>query len=475
MPRPLRRFVALVFALVAALLAHACGGDGGGPGCEGPLAGGTFFPNAEVEPSFAVNPADPSNLIGLWQQDRYSNGGARGISSYVSLDAGKTWTAPPPAKFSRCTGGRYERASDPWISISPDGTAHQLALAFDMSGNGGNRAILSSRSTDGGRTWSDPAGLQVDVDPNVAVDKGAITADPRDASAVYAVWDRVTALATPRLSTGPAWFARSIDGGRSWQPAQSIYDPGTNAQTIGNIIAVLPDGTLLNVMQVITCNVSGPTCPLGIDIKVLRSTDKGATWPGPAVLVATVRSVGILDPKTSRPVRSGGSLPAIAVDPSTGTVYVAWEDSRFTANQPPPTIEVDGIVLSTSVDGGQTWSAPSQANRVLGAQAFTPALSAAGGRIAVSYYDARNDDPANTAHFLVSAWLAVSPDRGATWQESALTTAPFDIQTAPFAEGYFLGDYQGLASDGTSFLAFFAAANSGNTSDRTSILFRRMP
>src|SRR5207253_9461853 len=104
--------------------------------------------------------------------------------------------------------------------------------AFDMSGNGANRAILASRSTDGGRTWTDPAGLQVDVDPNVAVDKGAVTADPHDTSAVYAVWDRITALSTPLVSTGPAWLARSLDGGKTWEPARSIYDPGVNAQTI---------------------------------------------------------------------------------------------------------------------------------------------------------------------------------------------------------------------------------------------------
>src|SRR5207248_6740700 len=200
-------------------------GGCGDPECALPLGGGTFFPNAEVEPSFAVDPSDGAHLIGAWQQDRYSNGGARSILSNVSFDAGKTWTTSS-AKFSRCTGGTYERASDPWISISPGGTAHQLALAFDISGSGGNRAILASRSTDGGRTWSNPAGLQVDVDPKLGLDKGSITADPHDASAVYAVWNRLAGLDTPTTATGPTWFARTIDGGNAWEPAISIYDPG---------------------------------------------------------------------------------------------------------------------------------------------------------------------------------------------------------------------------------------------------------
>jgi Neuraminidase (sialidase) len=458
---PIRRRVLSLACAAVSLLCAACGDSD----CLPPLGAGTLFPNTEVEPSFAVNPKNPSNLIGVWQQDRYSNGGARGIATYVSFDAGNTWTTTA-AKFSRCTGGTYERASDPWISIAPDGTAHQLALTFDISGNGGNRGILASRSRDGGRTWSDPARLQTDTNPFFALDKGALTADPTDANLVYAVWDRLTGAATPTspTDTGPTWLARSIDGGNTWPDAVQIYDPGPDAQTIGNIVAVLSTGTLLNAMEVIRCN-SG-TCPTTIEIAVLRSPDKGVTWTLPPVTVASVESVGVVDPKTTKPVRTGGSLPAIAADASTGAVHVVWQDSRFTHAR-------DAIALSTSIDGGKTWSVPVQANRAPTAAAFTPAVSAAGGVLAVSYYDTRDDDPADTAHFLVSAWLATSPDQGTTWQERRLA-GPFDLRVAPFAEGYFLGDYEGLAVDGTSFLAFFAAANSGNASDPTSILFRRI-
>ncbi|HYZ88855.1 MAG TPA: sialidase family protein [Myxococcales bacterium] len=461
-----RRTVSLAFAALS-LLAAACGNSD----CTPPLGGGTLFRNAEVEPSFAVNPANPSNLIGVWQQDRYSNGGARGITTYVSFDAGNTWTTTA-VKFSRCTGGTYERASDPWISISPAGTAYQQALAFDASG--GNRAVLASRSSDGGRTWSNPAGLQVDTDPNFALDKGSITADRNDASFVYAVWDRVTEAAArvpSPTARGPAWFTRSADAGQTWEAARQIYDPGADAQTIGNIVAVLPDGTLMNVMQVSSCN-SGINCQFAAGIAVLHSTDKGVTWPGPPITVASVENLRVVDPKTQRFVRTGGPLPAITVDSSTGAVHVVWEDSRF-SKDPQGNDLRNGIALSTSLDGGQTWSTPIQANRAPAAVAFTPAVSAAGGLLAVSYYDTRDDDPADPSHFLVSAWLATSPDQGTTWAEMRLA-GPFDLQIAPFAEGYFLGDYEGLAFDGSSFLAFFAAANSGNASDPTSILFRRV-
>src|SRR5436190_1085794 len=47
---------------------------------------GTVYPNAEVEPRVAVNPTDPGNIVGVYQQDRWSDGGARGLVTAVSHD-----------------------------------------------------------------------------------------------------------------------------------------------------------------------------------------------------------------------------------------------------------------------------------------------------------------------------------------------------------------------------------------------------
>jgi hypothetical protein len=466
--------------LAAALVLAACGSGspirtGAFPAeCHGPIGPDeAFFADTEVEPFLAVDPAAPAHLVGVWQQDRYSGGGAAGLLATVSFDAGKTW-ATASAPFSRCTGGTaanggdYQRASDPWVAISPDGTAHQLALAFDVGASGGRRAILASRSTDGGRNWSAAQTVQGDSSTFFALDKGSITADPHSPSFVYAVWDRLTHQAekdSPDVQ-GPAWFARSTDGGATWEPARIIYDPGPNAQTIGNVIAVLPDGTLLNAMLVLTGIRS--TDATQAQLAVLRSADRGATWPGPAITVRTVQNLTLLDPKTRQGVRTGGALPSIAVDASTGNVHLVWEDSGFGDHTR------NGVALSTSTDGGLSWSARVQVNRAPTVPAFTPAVAAGGGKLGVAYYDLRDDAPADASRFLASSWLAISSDGGATWQETALA-APFDLQTAPFAQGYFLGDYQGLGWDGTAFVSFFAAANSGNLSDRTSLLFRRVP
>ena len=109
--------------------------------------------------------------------------------------------------------------------------------------------MLVMRSTNGGTTWSNPITLKRDENPNVLNDKNTLTADPTDARYVYAAWDRLVSG-----GGGPAMFARSIDNGLTWEPARAIYNPGANAQTIGNVVVVLPSGALLYFFTQINFN-----------------------------------------------------------------------------------------------------------------------------------------------------------------------------------------------------------------------------
>src|SRR4029453_11475748 len=98
---------------------------------------GTNFLDSEVEPWVDVNPTDPKNVIAVWQEDRWSNGGARGLVTAVTHDGGQTWSTTF-AHFSTCSGGtaanggNYERASDPWVSFAPTGDAYQITLSANL-------------------------------------------------------------------------------------------------------------------------------------------------------------------------------------------------------------------------------------------------------------------------------------------------------------------------------------------------------
>jgi hypothetical protein len=432
-------------------LTHASGLTVFAPGCDGVPAAGTVYINTEVEPFIAVNPTNPNHFIGAWQQDRWSGSGARGLMTAFTFDGGGTWTRTT-APMSRCSGGtsanggNFERATDPWVTFAPDGTAYQSALGFNNQANGQN-AILVSRSTDGGRTWSNAINVRSDGAQDLN-DKEAITADPTDARYVYVVWDRLTG------NHGPTWFARTTDSGATWEPARAIYDPGTDRQTINNQIVVLPDGTLIAAFAELA-NVGQPD----LRLRLLRSLDKGVTWSAP-IAISDVQTVGTVDPQTGTAIRDGSLLGSIAVGKN-GTLAIAWQDSRFSAGGH------DDIAFARSQDGGLTWSAPLRISGNPAVPAFIPTLVIRDdGVIGVTYYDFRGNT-ADPSTLWTSYWLASSSD-GANWQER-LIAGPFDYATAPLVGGkLFLGDYMGLASVGTTFLPYFAQTT-GDVNNRSDI------
>ena len=427
--------------------------------CDGVAADGSVFINAEVEPYLAVNPLDSNNMIGVWQQDRWSNGSARGLLSAASFDGGQTWTRQP-LPFSRCgggtfgNGGDYARATDPWVTFSPDGTAHAMSLSTNgVSFQPGSvNAMLASRSTDRGRSWSAPATLIRDG-AGFFNDKNTITADPFDPALVYAVWDRLVA----GDAGGPTYFARSSNGGFTWEPARAIYDPGAASQTIGNVIVVLPSGVLVNLFTRLDRAPGGTT---SAHLDVIRSADKGLSWSAPS-RIADLLAIGARDPQTNTAVRDGAVLAQIAVAGS-GQLFVVWQDARFNNGA------LDAIAIARSTDGGVSWSAPSRVSTAAGVAAFTPSVHVrADGVVGVTYYDFRSNT-ADPATLPTDYWLARSSDGGVTWAETRVSS-PFDLSIAPNAGGLFLGDYQALKSRGGVFVPFFIKTNNGDFNNRTDV------
>jgi hypothetical protein len=227
---------------------------------------GEQTPSSEAEPMVAANPLDPNQVLAVYQQDRFSiDGGALADLASISGDGGKTFTQIVPPQVSRCNGGPKERASDPWISFGPDGTAYAAWLTFDenpalgAAGLAGPTALSSQTSSDGGRTWKEPVSI---VDANIYDDREAVTADPNKPGVAYVAWVR-------RLGSfgenGQFMFAKTTDGAKSWSAPQSLYTPGAFRLPDPILIDVMPDGTLVATFVVINASyaISSSPVPLG--------------------------------------------------------------------------------------------------------------------------------------------------------------------------------------------------------------------
>jgi hypothetical protein len=159
----------------------------------------------------------------------------------------------------------------------------------------------------------------------------------------------------------------------------------------------------------------------------------------------------------------------VAVDSANGNLYAVWMDARFDGGL--FLVDHDNIAFSMSTDGERTWSPAIKVNLTptsepnFDQQAFTPSVDVSDdGTVTVTYYDFRHNTPStatlDTDYFAVHCHSAsencASP---ASWnEETRLTPASFDVRKAPYARGYFLGGYMGLASVEDDFAALFGQA-----------------
>ena len=349
-----------------------------------------------------------------------------------------------------------------------------------------------------------------DANPAVFNDKNSLTADPNDSNLVYAVWDRLVfpnerargqAFENAFAFKGPTYFSRTENGtdadGGDWT-TRKILDLGRNDQTIGNQIAVLPrhtsetESTLINVFDWIhNDNKHGRK---GEKISAMWSTDSGDTWSDPVVIdpiaAAAVNDTDPdgapcpemighkFDPYTC-PLRAGEGSPDIAVDPNTGTAYVVWQDGG-------PQGKVQ-IRLAKSTDHGQQWTGLGVVNTVQSTDAHTPSVEVSSdGTVAVTYYDLRFNQIDSADGLVTAHWIRRSNDGGASFGPDEVLGTTFDTRKAPYALGYFLGDYDGLGSVDGDFVPFWTSTQGStagkpvlddgvDTADRTNVFAAFIP
>jgi hypothetical protein len=474
-----------------------------------PQPGSLSYLNSEVEPQVAVDPTNPLHLVGAWQQDRWSNGGAHGLVAGYSTDGGASWHVSPQP-FSACYHAsgfpgaylNYQRASDPWVSIGPgapagspaSSTVYSVSLSFNQTPfpgdpNALHNAVGAATSYDGGATWTnvqtiidDPCLQGTPSGPGyqcnnaksyVFNDKESVTADPVHPGIAYAVWDRLVAppAAGPgfvheRAYFGPALISKTTDFGKTWSHPRVIVGLPSLDQTIGNQIVVdHQTGALYDFFNLIQ-NFSNAGGNRGYNVAFIKSTDGGATWSAPKVIAAlqTVGQNRVSDPNNLNPAtnapparsRTGDIIPEAAINPNNGQLYVVWQDARFNA------FTNDETVISTSNNGGATWSAPQLVNAHTGQPAYDPSVYVnAAGVVGVSYFQwpstVSGNEPTNL--LIRHSTTPGSSTTGPAFDGPTSLDGPFNNLAAPYALGYFLGDYQGLVANPNGFIPFYVKTN----------------
>jgi len=336
-----------------------------------------------------------------------------------SFDGGQTFTdgGTLPGGLTPWSNG------DPWVAVGPDGTFYISGISNNFVGMSISRGTV----TPDGISWSDPVRATFG---SSGTDKEALAVDQNTGS-VYMAYD---------VNTNRVEVVRSDDQAATWTTPTILPAPGG----IGSFPIIDANGRLYVLWL-----AGWPTA--NQRLVVSSSDDFGQTFSAP-VDISTVCPFNVAG-------FSRGQVPAfpsVAIDrsggPMDGRIYLAFHSACG---------GFGNAYLTSSDDGGQTWSVPTTMNddATTGIH-YSPNVSVDDlGNVNVFFYD-RRDNPGSS---ITDVYFAQSTDGGATFGPNVRVTevattwgsTPSDI-TPNF------GDYITSLSLGTDVLVTWADGRNGD-------------
>jgi hypothetical protein len=332
----------------------------------------------------------------------------------VSKDGGATWSPQVPI----CQCDRSKAQYDPTIEVVPNtGAVYSAFLNWDRH-NG--FSTVFTKSTDHGQNWTEP----VHVYGNVSwTDKPEITMSPSGKN-VYVSWNGPQG--------GDLYVGISHDFGETWTQKKLSDDKryyyAYDARVLGDGTVIFSESSI--VYSGLT-NVSGQVWHHAV-----ISRDKGETWENVIVAKVPLGESCIADGCYADFYAGQTSV----VGDAPGHLVFAYEG---------PT--TDGgpmrVYVSTSTNGGRSWSAGVPLS-VVGENATQPRLaSSGGGNVRIWYMQTAGHDP--------DAWNVVyrsSSNGGSSWSSPVkISDAPAGAAAYVNANGFdeIYGDYGEIAVTNT--------------------------
>ncbi len=392
---------------------------------------------AKSESNIAINPNNPQIIVAGSKSFRKIMNYDFTLATAYSTDGGLSWADSAYVPLNPGWGG----ISDPALAWDDVGNAYLVALPFRpgtaTNYTGPTIGIAIYKSTDGGKTWSEPDLIHT----SIGDDKQWAAGDSNPASPfhgqVYAVWDDGSNMR----------FARSLDHGNTWigtgsNPAGSIlvndsFSPEINVAANGNVYIVWISGN---------------------EIKMIVSGDGGNSFQSVASPATDVRTLGGIGPHFPGETFRVLTIPTACVFGQ--TVVVAWADVRE---------GVSRIYYALSTNGGTTWTTDRRGQPLL-----TDALPAnfhhfhpqiitdPNGVIGCAFYEF-GPKPSTP---LIDVIMAQSFNGGASFNHFTVTDQPWDpAVAAPWAHGNpnvtFIGDYFGLDASYKGFYPLWTDTRTG--------------
>ena len=375
------------------------------------VSGQNILGDAGNEPSLAVNPLNPQEILIGWRQFDNVTSNFRQAGRSYSTDGGQTWTFPGvinPGLFR----------SDPVLDFDNSGNFYYNSLSHDSITNSYPCTIF--KSSNGGVTLDTGTSIGGGDKQWMTIDR---TSGPGNNN-IYSTWT------SGYSSCLPGFFTRSSNGGVSYENCIAVDgDPFWMNMATGNAGELYIGGgsnqTTDSLVVVKSTNAQIPASIIAWDPPVFVYMDGNISgW--------AINTAGITGQVNIDIDHSNG--------PGQGNVYLLASLERISNADP------SDVMFVKSTNGGLTWSSPLRINDDISStnnQWFGTMSVAPNGRIDVIWLDTRN---VSTVLDESALYYSYSTDQGTTWSANEMLSPTFDPHIG-YPNQNKMGDYFDMVSD----------------------------